>query len=107
MTCTTLVRPLSAVTWELRRAWASGRRVALSLERCDMDRVEGVVTRVSSSGALARVRGLHVPTDRILAVHWPSVVGDGERQGKSATPMPDGKGRAIVTGPGQTELVLP
>lgn len=100
---TALVRPLSAVTWELRRAWATGRRVALSLEGCDVDRLEGVVMHVSGTGVIARVRGLLVPTDRILAVHWPSVVGDGERT-PSGGPLPDGQGRAPEQIPGQTQL---
>jgi hypothetical protein len=61
---------------ELRAAWATGRRVALSLERCDFDRMEGVVTRVAASGAWVRVRGRLVPLDRVLALHWPSRLGD-------------------------------
>lgn len=61
---------------ELRAAWATGRRVALSLERCDFDRMEGIVTRVAASGAHVRVRGRLVPMDRVLALHWPSRLGD-------------------------------
>jgi hypothetical protein len=96
---TALVRPLSAVTWELRTSWASGRRVALTLEGCDMPRLEGIVTAVASSGAFARVRGLHVPTDNILAIHWPSILGDGNG-GNNGAP------RRVQAAPGQTSLPL-
>lgn len=71
-----LVRPVSAVAWELRRAWASGRRVVVSLERADMDRVEGHVQRVSPTAASVTIAGLLVPLDRVLAVHWPARLGD-------------------------------
>jgi len=71
-----LIRPLSATAWELRTAWASGRRVALSLERCDVDRLEGRVDRVAATNAHCTVRGLLGPMDRILAVHHPSRLGD-------------------------------
>jgi hypothetical protein len=66
--------------FELRSAWASGRRVALSLERCDYPRMEGIVTRVAPSGAYARVRGRLVPLDRVLALHWPSRLGDSDHR---------------------------
>jgi hypothetical protein len=71
-----LVRPISAITWELRGAWATGRRVALSLERADLARMEGVVSRVAATGAFVVVCGKHVPVERVLAVHHPSRLGD-------------------------------
>jgi hypothetical protein len=71
-----LVRPVSAVAWELRGAWATGRRVALSLDRADVDRLEGIVSRVAASGAFVVVRGKYVPLERVLAVHHPSRLGD-------------------------------
>jgi hypothetical protein len=71
-----LVRPVSSMAWELRSAWASGRRVSLSLERCDMDRVEGHVQRVAASAAFVQVRGLRIPLERVLAIHSPSRLGD-------------------------------
>jgi hypothetical protein len=64
------------LAWELRAAWATGRRVALTLERADHDRMEGIVTRVAGSGAYVVVRGRHVPLERVLAVHYPSRLGD-------------------------------
>lgn len=73
---------LGRLVWELRAAWANGRRVALTLEHCDVDRVEGVVTRVSATGATAVVGGTLVPLDRALAIHWPSRLGDGARSGR-------------------------
>lgn len=71
-----LVRPLGAVAWELRAAWASGRRVSVSLERCDVDRLEGHVWAVSATGASVMIAGVLVPLDRVLAVHLPSRLGD-------------------------------
>jgi hypothetical protein len=73
----TLVRPTSAVSWELRGAWAARKRVSLSLdERCTPRRLEGKVQRVATTGAFAVVEGFHVPMDAILAVHNPSRLGD-------------------------------
>jgi hypothetical protein len=96
-----LVRPLSAVAWELRTAWATGRRVALSLERCDVDRLEGTVQRVAATGATVKVAGLVVPLDRVLAVHWPSRLGDSTQRGESADPA---RPRALARYDGQQEL---
>lgn len=77
MSGTALVRPITATLWELRSAWASGKRVALSLdERCTPRRVEGHVSAVAATGAYVRVAGLHVPDEAILAVHLPSILGD-------------------------------
>lgn len=81
MTSTALVRPVSSVALELRAAWATGRRVALSLERADFERLEGIVTRVAASGSYVVVRGRHVPLERVLAVHWPSRLGDSTFRG--------------------------
>jgi hypothetical protein len=75
MTGMALVRPLPAIFWDLRGAWASGRRVALSLD-ADVSRAEGHVTRVSATDASVHVGDLLVPADRILAVHLPSRLGD-------------------------------
>lgn len=71
-----LVRPLSSITWELRSAWALGRRISVSLDRADDDRLEGTVRAVAGSGAYAVVAGKHVPLERVLAVHRPSRLGD-------------------------------
>jgi hypothetical protein len=95
-----LVRPLAAIFWDLRGAWASGRRVALSLD-ADVPRAEGCVTRVSATDASVHVGDLLVPADRILAVHLPSRLGDssispGERWA--------GSPRRPVTLEGQTEM---
>lgn len=84
MTGTALARPLRAVAWDLRNAWATGRRVAVTLELCDQARMEGHVTRVAATDAYAVISSLHVPLDRILAVHIPSRLGDSTIKG--ATP---------------------
>jgi hypothetical protein len=104
--CTALIRPLASIVWELRAAWAVGRRVALTIDgdraRDDETRAEGFVTTVAATGAYCKVSGLLVPLDRVLAVHHPSRLGDtdyleGERwQG----PIPLG----AVRDPRQLEL---
>lgn len=77
-----LVRLTSSIFWELRRAWASGRRVAITLtDRCDRERVEGHVVAVSATDAYVRVktfkdRPREIPGEDILAVHNPSRLGD-------------------------------
>jgi hypothetical protein len=97
---TALTRPLNATAWELRAAWATGRRVAVSLERADMDRVEGHVFSVAATDATVTIAGVVVPLDRVLAVHRPSRLGDstvaeGERWGGQ---------RRLVERLGQDEL---
>jgi hypothetical protein len=79
----TLVRPLSATAWELRTAWATRRRVAVSLERADLERVEGYVFAVAATGVSATIAGIVIPLDRILAVHHPSLLGDATGRGGS------------------------
>lgn len=82
MTSMALTRPVSAAMWELRGAWASGRRVALSLDpRCVVSRVEGWVRSVSPTDAAVRIAGWHVPAEAILAVHHPSRLGDSTARG--------------------------
>jgi len=76
-----IVRPPSSIAWELRAAWAVGRRVACSLDRCDIPRIEGIVQSVSSTDAFVIVAGMHVPLDRVLAVHHPSRLGDSDGVG--------------------------
>jgi hypothetical protein len=72
-----LYRSADVLAWELRAAWASGKRVALSLERPDgVKRLEGHVRRVAPSGAFVVVGATHVPMDVVLAVHNPSRLGD-------------------------------
>lgn len=71
-----LIRPLGAIAWELRGAWATGRRVSLSLEQRAGGRLEGHVHRVAATGAFVVVSGVHVPLDDVLAVHHPSRLGD-------------------------------
>lgn len=77
-----LVRPVSAVAWELRTAWATGRRVALSLsERCTPRRVEGHVQVVAATSAFVTVAGWRIPLDEVLAVHLPTRLGDSTVRG--------------------------
>jgi hypothetical protein len=96
-----LVRSESAVAWELRMAWGSGRRVALSLERADMRRLEGHVQAVAATGAFVRVTGRVVPMDRVLAVHWPSLLGDSTARGVLRGPP-----RVPTVAEGQMEFPL-
>lgn len=93
---TALVRPVSSIAWELRAAWATGRRVSLSLERADLERIEGHVSRVAATDALVTVAGRAVPLDRVLAVHLPSRLGDSTVRGQRF----HGAGRTVER-PGQ------
>jgi hypothetical protein len=96
-----LIRPTSSIAWELRTAWATGRRVSLTLERADLDRLEGHVSRVAATNAYVAIAGLQVPLDRVLAVHVPSRLGD-------STVTEDepwrGCARRLPTLPGQGEI---
>lgn len=68
----TLERPTGSITWELRAKWAKRQEVVLTLsDRCNPQRIEGLVDRVAASGAFVVVDGWHVPTDEILGVHQP------------------------------------
>lgn len=58
--------------WELRRAWATGRRVSLTLVDNAGRRVEGHVRAVSATGASVNVNGILVPVESILGVHMRS-----------------------------------
>lgn len=71
---TALVRHADSILWELRRFWASGRRVALSLD--GGSRAEGQVTRVSATGAWVKINATRIPTELILAVHRPVILGE-------------------------------
>lgn len=67
-----LERPEQAKAWELRGAWAQHKPVVVSLsDRCMIDRVEGVVSYVSVTGAFAVIDGWHIPCEEVLAVHKP------------------------------------
>jgi hypothetical protein len=68
-----LVRLADSILWELRRFWASGKRVSLTLADEAGQRIEGHVTHVTATGAFVRVNGLHIRTEDILAVHSPCV----------------------------------
>jgi hypothetical protein len=71
-----LIRPLSSIVWELRSAWALGRRISVTVEAGDDGRLEGTVRAVAATNAYAIVGGQHVPLERVLAVHRPSRLGD-------------------------------
>lgn len=76
MTGAALIRPFASIAWELRAAWALGRRISVTIEDSDDARLEGTVRAVAASGAYAIVGGRHVPLERVLAVHRPSRLGD-------------------------------
>src|SRR3954452_22250813 len=83
-------------------AWALGRRVSVTIENADENRLEGAVRVVAGSGAYAVVAGLHVPLERVLAVHRPSRLGDSTVKGGEPWrgPVP----RAAKSLPGQDRL---
>ena len=58
--------------------------VSVTLERADEQRIEGRVRRVAATGAFVVIDGMHVPTDRVLAVHLPSLLGDSDWDGTGA-----------------------
>lgn len=76
---TELIRPIGAILWDLRRAWAAGKRVSLSL--ANGERVEGQVQAVSATGATCRVAGVRVLSTDILAVHHPAIGADSSWRG--------------------------
>lgn len=69
-----LVRRVDAMLDELRAAWASGRRVALTVD--GGRRVEGHVGHVATTGVFVDVGSKRVMADAVLAVHLPSRLGD-------------------------------
>lgn len=99
-----LVRPIPATFWELRGCWATGRRVALTID-ADSRRAEGHVTSVAATDAYVKIGDLLVPADRILAVHVPSRLGDStfdDRPGSSWR----GRPRRDLPMPGQEEMEI-
>lgn len=99
-----LVRPLSAIFWDLRGCWGTGRRVVLVLD-ADVPRVEGHVLRVSAADAFVDVGGTLVPADRILSVSIPSRLGDSTfRDGRGESWA--GPSRRPYAMPGQGEIDL-
>lgn len=73
---TALIRLTDSMMWELRRFWASGKRVALSLTEEAGRRVEGQVTRVSPVNVWVKINGIVIPAEAILAVHRPVIMGE-------------------------------
>lgn len=77
MTGTALERPIAATAWELRSAWATGRRVSITLDqRANTPRLEGHISAVAATDAYIVIDRCHVPLDAVLAVHRPSRLGD-------------------------------
>ncbi len=103
MTGAALIRPAAAIAWEIRAAWATGRRVAVTLERADVDRIEGHVRSVFATGSAAMIAGWLVPLDRVLAVHLPSRLGDSE----GCVGAWHGPARRVEPTPGQGEFAWP
>ncbi|MCU1488928.1 MAG: hypothetical protein JWM85_333 [Acidimicrobiaceae bacterium] len=100
MTGTALIRPTSAKAWDLRSSWAAGWRVSVTTDLHDRQRIEGIVTRVAATDAYARVAGLVIPLERVLAVHKPSRLGD-SKAGKVWA------GKARLTPPQSEQLFGP
>jgi hypothetical protein len=48
----------------------------VTLERADIDRVEGHVFGVAATDATVTIAGWMIPLDRVIAVHRPSRLGD-------------------------------
>lgn len=104
MTNFVLYRAADAAAWELRSAWASGRRVAVSVEEGAgrIGRVEGHVGRVAPTGAFVVIAGSHVPLERVLAVHFPPAWGgDSTWSGRGSF---RGEPRRVVAPVGQLTL---
>ncbi len=100
MSTALVLRDLEARTaWELRSAWAAGRRVALTLDLADPSRIEGTVSAVAATGVTATVARVLVPLELVLAVHLPSRLGD-----SNAREAFHGPGRRVV--PPDEELFL-
>jgi hypothetical protein len=92
--------PVNAKAWRLRGSWASGRRVSLTIDSRDLHRIEGHVQAVSATNAYVVIAGQHVPLDYVLAVHYPSLLGDSTfEEGRAWS----GRGRRVGR-PGQMEL---
>lgn len=72
----TLAPQVSALAWEARGAWATGREVILSLDTavCSLPEVRGYIAAVSSTDAFVlvheygRSEPIHVPLDGVLAL---------------------------------------
>lgn len=63
-----------AVAWTLRKNWATGEDVRLTLgAHCILQTIVGKVSRVSASGAFAVVDGWHVPCDEVLGLGKPTI----------------------------------
>lgn len=73
---TDLVRLTDSMLWELRRHWASGKRVAITLTEQAGRRLEGQVEGVSATGAWAKVAGVRFRPEDLLAIHRPVVMGE-------------------------------
>jgi len=71
-----LERRRAAVLWDLRTAWATNRWISVTLDLEHCPRLEGTVGHVAASSTHATIAGRHVPIARILAVHWPTRLGD-------------------------------
>lgn len=76
MTGEALVRLTDSILWDLRRHWASGKRVAVTLTEEAGRRAEGKVTRVSPTNAWVKINGELIPAEAILAVHRPVIMGE-------------------------------
>jgi hypothetical protein len=72
----------------------------VTLERCDMDRVEGHVFSVAATNATVTIAAVVIPLDRVLAVHRPSRLGDST---VGADERWRGRARRVLH-PGQDEL---
>jgi hypothetical protein len=68
----TLERSEQAIAWQLRGDWMAHRKVVLILtDRCMIRRVEGLIERVSVTGAFVICDGWHIPTVDILGIVRP------------------------------------
>jgi hypothetical protein len=97
-----LVRPIRSTFWELRGCWATGRRVALSID-ADLRRAEGFVTSVAATDAYVKIGDLLIPGDRILALHYPSRLGDSSFEDRPGTSW-DGRPRRRKPLEGEIEM---
>lgn len=87
-----LVSDPSALAWEARACWATGRRVSLVLgEGASVPRLAGVITAVAPTGAFLRVRpdeetdDVHVPMGVVLSLSRPHFHESGVWRPRSAS----------------------
>lgn len=90
-----LERPAEAFAWELRAAWASQKRVTLTLDpeiaELTVDRIRGTVEHVSSTGLfvimLDGLGEIHVPLAAVLSIRSPHFTEPADEESAEDDPL--------------------